>query len=1064
MTVPSGKRILYIEDEPILCELFRVSVEAHGYTVDTACNGSDGIALFETNPYDAVALDYQLPDMTGLDIARIFVAKAPDLPVLIITGKGSELIAVEAMKLGISTYVTKADERVYIDIIPQTLAQLIERAAERQRQIEAERALHESEKRFRDFAESSSDWFWEMGPDLKFTYLSKNVETLYGIPVEFHIGKTREELAGDDTKLPHWQDHLDILKRREPFRDFQYLRRGPDGALVNLSISGTPIWGDDKAFRGYRGTGTNKSEIIAAERSLVEKDMLLRAAIESVDGGIAIYDTDDRLVLHNTKYKTYLREIADQVVPGVRFEDLVTSLAKSDFYEGSAETIDEWVSSRVKLFNRGVQAAPQKDRCGNWQQSNFSKLNGGGTFLLSLNVTDTMEAVIAREKSERRFRGLFENSDVSIWNENLSKVIEEMDRYRDEGIKDIRQYLIENQQAAWDLVSKVKVIDVNEATLKLFGAKSEEEFLQQIDKTFGDNALHAFIELLAAVWEKRSVCRAEAKFLTLDGAEFDAIVSLRIPTNVSDFASVPVSIFDISEQKRAERKMRESEGRFRDFAESSSDWFWETDDEFRYSYISQGRRYLSGFDPVANIGKRRDEVADEPVDTEKWRKHFEDQENRLPIRDFVFNLKTPDEQSTTISVNGVPVFDDDGTFLGYRGTGTDITDQKITENALISAKEEAEKANAAKSEFLASMSHELRTPLNAVLGFAQMMQYDPKTSLSPSQNQNIEHIMEGGEHLLELVNDVLDLAKIEADHLNLSVEEIDANMVVEECVNMSAPLGKNRDITIINKFRGTSPTLLRTDHMRFKQVLINLLSNAVKYNRDGGTVIVDGHHTKSGFLHLSVADTGHGMNADKQHNIFEMYERLGQDASKAKDGAGIGLTITKLLVEKLAGRIGFDSEVGVGSTFWVEFPLVSNDDVLIWTDALRTGVEQIDKDHQVLVSLVNGLFEDDGTNADKLIDELIDYTGYHFKREEAIMKACTYADMEAHIVQHRKLKERAVDLQNAWHSARDPKALLHIRKFLRGWLFDHIINSDTKMNDCAKGREHDIQIALAHVG
>ncbi|NQU59189.1 MAG: HAMP domain-containing protein, partial [Rhodospirillales bacterium] len=253
------------------------------------------------------------------------------------------------------------------------------------------------------------------------------------------------------------------------------------------------------------------------------------------------------------------------------------------------------------------------------------------------------------------------------------------------------------------------------------------------------------------------------------------------------------------------------------------------------------------------------------------------------------------------------------------------------------SKAEAEAANMAKSEFLASMSHELRTPLNAVLGFAQMLQFDPKNQLSSDQNAHVEHILEGGEHLLELINEVLDLARIEARQLDLSLEEVDAYEVVTACVALTVPLGERRGIKIIEQFSSEPLGYLRTDHLRLKQVLLNLLSNAVKYNRDGGTVTVEGRETEDGFLRLSVSDTGIGIAEKDYSDVFQMFHRLGADPMIAREGTGIGLTVTKLLVERMAGRVGFESEVGVGSTFWFELPWASNENVIIWVDSLSIG-------------------------------------------------------------------------------------------------------------------------------
>ncbi len=382
---------------------------------------------------------------------------------------------------------------------------------------------------------------------------------------------------------------------------------------------------------------------------------------------------------------------------------------------------------------------------------------------------------------------------------------------------------------------------------------------------------------------------------------------------------------------------------------------------------------------------------------------------------------------------------------------------------LSGAKEEAENASKAKSEFLASMSHELRTPMNAILGFAQLLKHNPKNPLTQSQNSMVESILTGGRHLLELINDILDLAKIEADRVTITLEVLDAVQVVDECVVLTAPLGEKDDIKIFNKFTSCSPIILRTDTRRFNQILINLLSNAVKYNREGGTVTVDGWETDDDFLHISVTDTGSGISKDDYSKIFNMYQRLEKDAKiSKKEGTGIGLNVCKLLVERMAGRIGFESEEGVGSTFWLELPLATNQDVLIWTDALRVGVDAIDKDHQSIFLLLNKVeygTVDEGL-LDEVIEELIDYTIYHFRREEELMEVCGYPDLEKHRAMHQDLVFRVSELAKTWYLERDPKILHQLKIFLRNWLVEHIMNADIEITPYLSGKNQDVQKVL----
>lgn len=280
---------------------------------------------------------------------------------------------------------------------------------------------------------------------------------------------------------------------------------------------------------------------------------------------------------------------------------------------------------------------------------------------------------------------------------------------------------------------------------------------------------------------------------------------------------------------------------------------------------------------------------------------------------------TADGEEIWLRASKNPLRNLDGDVIGILGIYEDITERKQAEKELERAKLEAERANQAKSQFLSSMSHELRTPLNAILGFAQLMEYDPRHPLLEAQKESVDHIKTGGKHLLELINEILELAKIEAGRMDFDMESTSPEEVFYETVPMAQTLAENRGLQFHVPAMAHNWPNIMVDAMRLKQVLLNLLSNAVKYNTDHGEVTLDckvaGTHLK-----IMVSDTGPGIAPNRLEELFQPFSRLGQENGDV-EGTGIGLTLTKELVEHMNGEISVESELGSGSTFWVEFPI-----------------------------------------------------------------------------------------------------------------------------------------------
>ncbi|CAH1904049.1 Histidine kinase [Candidatus Nitrotoga sp. HW29] len=295
----------------------------------------------------------------------------------------------------------------------------------------------------------------------------------------------------------------------------------------------------------------------------------------------------------------------------------------------------------------------------------------------------------------------------------------------------------------------------------------------------------------------------------------------------------------------------------------------------------------------------------------------------------------------------------------------DIVERKRVQAELVNAKAVAEKANLTKSNFLSSMSHELRTPLNAILGFAQLIEIGTPTP-TPTQMARLKEILHGGWYLLELINEILDLATIESGNLVLSLESVSLAEVISECQAMIEPQAQQHGIQLIfPKF--DSPLTVKADRTRLKQALINLLSNAIKYNREQGTVEVKCVRGTSEYVRISVQDTGEGLSPEKLTQLFQPFNRLGQE-NGAVEGTGIGLAVTKQVLELMGGVIRVDSTVGVGSVFWFELISATEPQLVLEECKSQELTAKTYADTQQYCILY---FEDNSINS-SLIKELIE--------------------------------------------------------------------------------------------
>jgi PAS domain S-box-containing protein len=379
--------------------------------------------------------------------------------------------------------------------------------------------------------------------------------------------------------------------------------------------------------------------------------------------------------------------------------------------------------------------------------------------------------------------------------------------------------------------------------------------------------------------------------------------------------------------REVRRREQTSEERFRDYAETASDWFWETDKDHHITYVSDRIRAF-GQDPATRIGRSRLDIASESDnDPAKWQEHFAVLERHESFRDFVYTRKVGTQPEHTVSVSGKPIFNASGEFLGYRGSATDVTLRIMTDRQLRDAKADAEasrdaaiRADRAKSEFLANMSHELRTPLNAIIGFSEVIS---KQIMGPVGNiiyqEYAKDIHGSGHHLLRIINDILDLSKIHAGKLVLDEDLVDIPKALGVCIKLVDGRAHEAGVKILIDVPHDLPRLY-ADELRFKQIILNLLSNAVKFTPDQGSIIVSTAQCDDGALAINVMDTGIGMTAEEIAVALQPFRQVENSLSRRHEGTGLGLPLAKELVEMHGGALHLESVPGHGTTATIVMP------------------------------------------------------------------------------------------------------------------------------------------------
>ncbi|MBL4906918.1 MAG: PAS domain-containing sensor histidine kinase [Sneathiella sp.] len=450
------------------------------------------------------------------------------------------------------------------------------------------------------------------------------------------------------------------------------------------------------------------------------------------------------------------------------------------------------------------------------------------------------------------------------------------------------------------------------------------------------------LEIVSRIAKSKKVEIRQVSLETGSGTEFFLSRHFPIFDNSDNFIAICGTFINSTRQVNAETKLRLEKRRFLDITRAASDWIWETDSDGSITYVSDRVVQAVGLPPLLLKGKQLTKLGSFSKDSNGASKAESAIAKHIPFRSIPMTIEGTDGKSKIFNLSGVPVFNEKGRFVGYRGTSDDITARLEAEHEASSSRADLEKAIAeithknlqlemtakksvaaarAKDEFLATMSHELRTPLNAIIGFAEVMGMETFGPLTGKYKEYAGDILNSGRHLLSLIEDILDIARIESDKIPMDIVKTSLKEIVEDAIILIQKHANDKNLDI-EATKIDQDFDLKVDPTRCLQIIVNLMGNAVKFTPLDGSIGIDTKIQGDDIL-LTIWDTGPGIAHSEQERIFEAFKQAHNGIySRGEDGVGLGLTLSLKLARLMGGDITVESDLGKGARFTVKLPLM----------------------------------------------------------------------------------------------------------------------------------------------
>ncbi len=811
----------------------------------------------------------------------------------------------------------------------------------------AEEALRESQRRFQDFAAASADWFWEMDAELRFTYMSVNVERALSRAPEWYYGKTRKDFLGEGYDRDAWKEHLQILRDHKPFRDFTYPLASHGAEQHWLSTSGIPFFDEDGTFLGYRGCGRNSTAAVAAEQALRESEQRYRNLVQLSPDGVII-NFEDRVAFANPAAVRFLGADTAGDLIGRRMLDFI----HSDFHKDVRERVTNVLEREEKQSWMEQTYIGADGRIFEVETSATPISYHGNTAVLTVfrDITDRKRSEEALRESDARFHEILEESPVSLWVEDWSALKRMLDGLTEQGAEDLSDYFREHPEQLREAYDLPDVIYISRETLRVYRASSKQELLEIMGSDHVNSEdLESFRKQLSRLFSGARSNEYEARETACDGSQIVTRMRTVIPPNYNDsWSRVLISIEDISEQRRDRDALRRSESRYRELFDESPvpmlEEDWRLVKQLLDRLAKQGVEDLRGYlrDHPDQLGKaydaaRRFGISQAAVDLYHASSRDElraamTQQTADPdelrgygdmIADFYGGATSYEYEANEIACDGSEIATRIRAVIPPKYLDTwsrvFVTIEDITERKNVEAQLHQAQKLRAVGQLTGGVAHDFNNLLAVIMGNAEVLSL--RLGEDDKQTQALIKAASRGANLTQRL---LAFSRKQP----LSPQAIEPNALVSSMLDMlHRTLGETIEIRT-----SVGPGLWQAmaDPGQLEGALLNLAINARDAMPGGGTMtietvnaglsesdIADGTEMSPGeYVLLAVSDTGSGMAPEVLEYAFEPFfstKDVGQ-------GSGLGLSMVYGFAKQSGGQVTIQSEEGRGTTVKLYLP------------------------------------------------------------------------------------------------------------------------------------------------